>query len=235
MYNSYYYFFQDYWCILLMIVPVLLGLWASANVKSTYKKYAQISTRRGITGTDSARIVLNSQGVTNVSIGPIAGELTDNFNPKNNSINLSQGVYGTNSVAAVGIAAHEAGHAVQYAQGYAPMKWRSALVPVANIGSSLGFYAAILGVVLTLEPLVYIGIALFFGFVLFELVTLPVEFNASRRAITALKASGQFTQDEIKGSEKVLRAAALTYVAALASAVANLLRLLLIAKGNRRN
>lgn len=230
----YYGLFYDYWYLLLAIVPLILGLWASVNVKRTYNKYAKVTTSRHITGDMAAKIVLNNSGVSGVGIAPIAGELTDNFNPKDNTIHLSQSVYQKDSIAAVGVAAHEAGHAVQHAERYSPMLLRSTLVPVANIGSSMGFYLAIIGVLMSFSILVYIGIALFFGFVLFQLVTLPVEFNASRRAIVALRTTNTLSDDELKCAEKVLRAAALTYLVALASAIANLIRLILVAKRNER-
>lgn len=230
----YYYYFSNYWYVLLSIIPFILALIASIKVKNTYRKYSKISTKRGITGLDCAKYVLYSGGVNNVRIGQISGEMTDHYNPKEEIINLSQGVYSSNSISAVGVAAHEAGHALQYANDYMPIKIRTKILPLANIGSSMGFYLAILGIFLTFDPLVYIGIGLFFAFVLFELVTLPVEFNASHRAIKALRESGNFTEEEIYGARKVLTAAALTYVAALASALANLLRLVLIAKDNKR-
>lgn len=231
MYRGFYY--GDIISVLLVVIPLILSLWASFNIKRTFAKYAKVKTARHITGDMAARAVLNNSGVTGVGIDQIPGNLSDNFNPRDNTIHLSQSVYGVDSIASVGVAAHEAGHAVQHAEEYAPMKWRSTLVPVANIGSSVGFYIAILGIFMSFRTLAYIGIALFAGFVLFELVTLPVELNASRRAVVALRQTNALSDEEMKGAEKVLRAAALTYLVALASAIANLLRLVLMSK--RRN
>lgn len=227
-------FYIDYWYVIFVIPPMLLAIWASYNVNSTYKKYGKIANRYGLTGYESARKILDANGLYNVKIEHVKGNLTDHFDPKTNVVRLSDTVYESTSVAAVGVAAHEAGHAVQFAQDYAPMKWRSAILPVANIGSSAGIYLAIIGLVLSFELLAYIGIGLFMAVVAFQLVTLPVEFNASGRAVRALE-KGYLSEDEMKGTKKVLRAAALTYVAAFLSALGNLLRLIMLVNSRRRN
>lgn len=224
-------FWIDYWYIIFVIPPMLLAAWASMNVNSTYKKYSTVSNRYGMTGFDAARRILDKNGLYNVRIEMVSGNLTDHFDPKANVVRLSENVYSSNSVAAVGVAAHEAGHAVQYAENYSPIKLRGAILPVANIGSSAGIWLAILGIFLSMELLSYIGIALFCAVVLFQLVTLPVEFNASRRAINALEGA-YLSDEELKGTKKVLSAAALTYVAALLVSLGNLLRLLTLV--NRR-
>ncbi len=226
------FYFMDYWYIVFCVPPLILALFAQYKVNSTYKKYSKVASRYGMTGADAARMVLRQNGVAELPINQIAGNLTDHFDPRTNTISLSQGVYGSQSVAAVGIAAHEAGHAVQHATGYAPIKLRSALVPVANIGSQAGIWLAVLGIAFATQMLAYIGVGLYLFFVLFQLVTLPVEFNASNRAIAALEGCGRFSDEELRGSKKVLRAAALTYVAALASSVGMLLRLLAIIGGS---
>ena len=226
-------FWIDYWYFIFVLPPLILAIWASYNVKSTYKKYSKVTSFSGMTGRDSAERILRENGITNVGIECIQGELTDHFDPKTNVIRLSQGVYHGNSVAALGVAAHEAGHAVQYAQNYLPMKIRGSILPAANIGSSLGIYIAIIGIIFSFKPIAYLGIILFGFVVLFQLITLPVEFNASSRAIASLE--GRLPSGEADGVKKVLRAAALTYVAALLSAIGNLLRLIALANGRNRN
>ena len=226
------FYYIDYWYFIFVIPPMLLAIWASINVKTTYNKYSKINNRYGLTGAEAARKILDNNGLGHVRIERVAGNLTDHFDPKTNIVRLSQSVHDSTSVAAVGVAAHEAGHAVQYAQGYAPMKLRGSLVPVANIGSYAGIYLAIIGIIVSLPLLSYIGIGLFGAVVAFQLVTLPVEFNASSRAVAALE-SGYLSEDEMKGTKKVLRAAALTYVAALLSAIGNLLRLIMLVSGRR--
>ncbi len=228
------------WTYLVIVLPcVLLSLWASTNVNSTFKRYSsQYSTRR-ITGAEAAQRVLSANSVTGVRIERVSGNLTDHYDPKANVIRLSDGVYDATSTAAIGVACHEAGHAVQYAQSYAPIKIRAAIVPVTNIASKLAMPLILLGLVLTfLESfsftLVYLGIACFGFAVVFQLITLPVEFNASRRAMQAIESTDILTDDEQKGARKTLTAAALTYVAATAVALAQLLRLLLIFGGRRR-
>ena len=225
--------FIDQWYIILVLPAILLSLWASANVNSTFKKYSSVMSRRGITGAESARRVLAANGVYDVKIEHISGNLTDHFDPKTNTIRLSEGVYGSTSVAAIGVAAHEAGHAVQYATGYAPMKLRSAIIPVTNIGSNLAMPLILLGIVLSMPALAELGILAFSFSTLFQLITVPVEFNASRRAVEAIE-NATTDENEVKGAKKVLKAAALTYVAALAVSLANLLRLIMIVNGGRR-
>ncbi|MBQ6710762.1 MAG: zinc metallopeptidase [Clostridia bacterium] len=218
---------------LILLPAILFALWAQSRVKSTYAKYSKAFA--GLTGEEAARMVLEMNGVNDVTIEPIAGELTDHFDPKTNTIRLSKGVYNVTSVAAVGIAAHEAGHAVQYAVGYSPIKLRTAIIPVTNIGSTLSWPLLLIGVLLGNQTLAMAGVLLFCAVVVFQLVTLPVEFNASNRALDTLGASGYLQPEQLDGAGKVLRAAAMTYVAALAQALAQLLRLLMIANRSRRD
>ena len=238
------FFFYDPTYIL-VIIAFLISLWAQIKVKSAYAKYSKVPTRVGMTGAGAADTVLRSGGVTDVGIVGISGELTDNYNPRTNVISLSKGVIDKTSVAAVGVAAHEAGHALQYAEGYAPIKFRMAIIPVCNIASQLAWPLFALGLVFNTAAdagggigywLMQIGIYAFSFAVLFQLVTLPVEVNASRRALTALRASGSFTDEELSGAKKVLTAAAMTYLATLAGSLLQLLRLILIAssRNNRR-
>lgn len=227
------YFYRiDATYIFLVLPAVIFALWAQFNVKSTFSKYSRIASRSGMTGFDSARRILDANGLGDVRIAHIAGDLTDNYNPTDNTIYLSDSVYGSNSAAAIGVAAHEAGHAVQHATGYTPIKIRSAIIPITNIGSNLAMPLIILGIVLSFPTLAYIGVAAFGLSTLFQLVTLPVEFDASGRALKALE--GSLDGDDLASARKVLRAAALTYVAALAVSLVNLLRLLIIVAGNDR-
>ena len=218
--------------ILVLIPAVLFALWAQSRVKSTYAQYSKEFA--SLTGAEAARMVLEMNGVNDVAIEAVAGELTDHYDPKTNVIRLSKGVYNVTSVAAVGIAAHEAGHAVQYAMGYGPIKLRTAIIPVTNIGSTLSWPLLLIGLALGSEMLASAGVLLFCAVVLFQLVTLPVEFNASNRALHTLSASGYLQEEQLAGAGKVLRAAAMTYVAALAQALAQLLRLLMLTNRNRR-
>ena len=228
------------WTYLVLVLPcVLLSLWASANVNSTFNKYSKQLSIRRITGAEAARRVLAANGVHGVRIDRVSGNLTDHFDPKTNVIRLSDSVYDSASTAAIGVAAHEAGHAVQYAQGYGPIKLRAAIIPITNIGSKLAMPLILIGLLLTFAEgfsffFVYLGIACFGLSLIFQLVTLPVEFNASRRAMVAIEGSGLLTEEEQKGAKKTLKAAALTYVAATATALAQLLRLILIFGGRRR-
>ena len=225
---------------LYLVLPcILLAMWASSNVNRTFRKYSEQHSTRHITGADAAQRVLRANGVAGVKIERIGGNLTDHYDPKTNVIRLSDTVYNATSTAAIGVACHEAGHAVQYAQNYAPIKLRAAIVPITNFGSKLAMPLILLGLVLTfLESfsftLVYLGIACFGLSVVFQLVTLPVEFNASRRAMTAIRDSNILTEEEQVGARKTLTAAALTYVAATAVALSQLLRLLVIFGGRRR-
>ncbi len=224
-----------YYYLLLVVPALLVAAWAQYKVKSTFKKYSQYPTASGMTGEQASLLIQRANGIS-VPVSQTAGELTDYYDPKSDSIHLSQPVYGVNSIAAVGVAAHETGHALQYAHGYGPIRFRMALVPVTNFSASISPYFIMFGLIAGLELLSYIGIALFSVSVLFQLVTLPVEFNASRRAVAALQGSGSFTEDEMNGVKKVLTAAAMTYVAALLVSLMNLLRLILLVVGrsNRR-
>jgi len=222
-----FYYFD--WTYVVIVLPVMvLALVAQVKVKSTFKKYSQIASDGGMTGADAARMVLDSYGVTGVQIVPVAGELTDHFDPKDNVIRLSEPVYNARTAAAVGVAAHEAGHAAQYAENYVPMQIRSAVIPATKVGSTLSLPLIILGMIFSISALSFIGVILFGFTVLFQLVTLPVEFNASRRAVAALGSSGRVSQEGVKSAKKVLTAAALTYVAALATALANMVRLMIL-------
>ena len=227
-----YFYGIDATYIFLVLPAVIFALWAQLNVKSTFSKYSKIASRSGMTGFDSARRILYANGLRDVRIAHVAGDLTDHYNPTDNTIYLSDSVYASNSAAAIGVAAHEAGHAVQHATGYTPIKIRSAIIPVTNIGSNLAMPLIILGIILSFPTLAYIGVAAFGLSTLFQLVTLPVEFDASGRALKALE--GSLDGEDLASARKVLRAAALTYVAALAVSLVNLLRLLIIVAGNDR-
>ena len=220
----------DIYYILLVVPAFLLALWAQVKVKGTYKKMSAVRNSRGLTGAQAASRVLYEHGVTNVQIERVSGTLTDHYDPRSNVIRLSDGVFDSTSVAAVGIACHEAGHAVQYAKGYAPIRVRNAILPVCSIGSKWGIPLAIIGLVIGSMVgrwLFWAGILLYALVAVFQLVTLPVEFNASRRALQTIDDTGMLAGEEYKGARKVLTAAALTYVAALAVSLANLLRLIL--------
>ena len=229
------YYYGIDWTYIVYVLPALIfSLWASYNVKSTFAKYTKIASDRGMTGYDAARLILDANGLYHVQIGRISGDMTDHFDPKTNIIRLSDTVHDVRSAAAVGVAAHEAGHAVQYAVGYSPMKLRASIIPLTNIGSTIAWPLVLLGVLLSFEFLATVGVFLFGAVVVFQLVTLPVEFNASRRAVEALKTSGM-SEEGLHAAKKVLTAAALTYVAALATALGNFLRLLSIANRSRRD
>jgi Zn-dependent membrane protease YugP len=205
------------------VIPLLFGLWAQLQVKRTFKRYSEIPTASGMTGAQAAEAVLRSSGLSGVSIRPVAGRLSDHYDPRSRTLNLSEDVGQAATVAALGVAAHEAGHAVQDAQGYRPMRIRQTLVPAAQIGSQLWIFPAFLGLILGSLGLVNIGLVLFLAVVLFQLVTLPVEFDASRRALVALEGGGLLGSVELDGARAVLRAAALTYVAALAASIGQLI------------
>ena len=235
----YYGFGIDMSYVILVLPCILLSLWASSNVNSTFKKYSRQFSSRGLTGAEAARRVLSAHGVGNVRIERVSGNLTDHYDPRTNVIRLSDNVFGNTSTAAIGVACHEAGHAVQYAQGYAPIKLRAAIIPVTNFGSRLAMPLILIGLLLAafgnLSVLfIDLGIACFGLSLVFQLVTLPVEFNASNRALRAIDDSNLLTEDEQAGARKTLRAAALTYVAATAVAFAQLLRLILLF-GRRRD
>lgn len=223
------------WTMILVLPGLLLGMWAQFKVSSTFKKYSAVQARNGQTADGVARALLNRNNCGNVSIQQTSGNLTDHYDPRSNVLRLSSSVYGTSSVAAIGVAAHECGHAMQQNDGYMPLKLRSALVPVVNLGSNLYFPIFILGLLFSWQPLVYVGIACFALTLLFSLVTLPVEFNASNRAIRALTDGNYLTADEVDGARAVLNAAALTYVASAISSLLQLIRLLIISRGRNRD
>lgn len=220
---------------LLLILGVLLSVAASGKMKSTFAKYQMVRSNSGLTGAETASRILNAAGIYDVTIVPIAGSLTDHYDPQSKKLALSQDVYGKRSVAAVCVAAHECGHAIQHNINYAPLNIRTAIVPVANFGSSLSWPIFVLGLVLSAPALTTAGIVLFSLAVFFQVVTLPVEFNASSRALKMLESTGILSHEENTGARKVLTAAALTYVAALASSVLQLLRLIILAGGRRKD
>ena len=235
---GYYYGFD--WTYIVLVLPCLiLSLWASSSVNHTFKRYSTQYSARRITGADAAARVLRNNGVQNVRIERVSGNLTDHFDPKTNVIRLSDSVYDSTSTAAIGVACHEAGHAVQYATHYAPIKLRAAIIPITNFGSKLAMPLILLGIVLSFMgnfsyALVYLGIACFALSLVFQLITLPVEFNASHRAIRAISDAGILSQQELIGAKKTLKAAAMTYLAATAVALAQLLRLIILFGGRRR-
>lgn len=234
----YYYGFD--WTYLIIVLPcIILSMWASSSVNSTFSKYSKVNSIRRLTGAEAAQRVLSANGVRGVRIERVSGNLTDHFDPKTNVIRLSDSVHSSTSVAAIGVAAHEAGHAVQYAQNYAPIKLRSAIIPITNIGSRLAMPLILAGIVLSFlgnlsYALVYVGIICFSLSLVFQLITLPVEFNASRRAMETIESSGILTEEEQQGARKTLKAAAMTYVAATAVALAQVVRLLVLFGGRRR-
>lgn len=224
--------FYDYYYLILVVPALILSLIAQANVKRTYANMSKISNARKITGAEAAMRVLSHYGINNVQVQMTQGKLTDHYDPRSNVIRLSPAVFSGSSIASVGIACHEAGHAAQHAQNYAPIKMRNAVLPVANFGSSMGFTIAIIGYFLGMELIVNIGIILFAAVVLFQLITLPVEFNASSRALKVISETNMLYEDEIPKARKVLSAAAMTYVASLVVSVMSLLRLIM--RTNRR-
>ena len=219
---------------LILVLPAMLfAMWANAKVNSTYREYSKVTTYSRMTGYEAARRILDANGLRNVTIEHVRGELTDHYDPRTNVLRLSDGVYYSDSVAAIGVAAHESGHAVQYRQDYLPVKIRTAILPVCNFGSQAARPIMMVGLVLGSMNLFRFGILLFSLIAVFQFVTLPVEFNASDRAMAALESSGSFTESELDGAQNMLWAAGMTYVAALAVSLANVMRLLLIS--NRRN
>lgn len=231
------FWFYDYWYIVLVMPAIIFSMITSISVQSTFNKYSRVRSSRGITGAEAARRVLDANGLYSVKIAPVRGELTDHYNPKDNTIYLSESVYNNPSTAAIGVAAHEAGHAVQHAKEYLPIKIRTAIVPATNFASKLSIPLIILGLLFSASGLIvlaYAGVACFAMSTVFQLVTLPTEFNASRRALNALSSYGILSRDELGDAKKVLSAAAMTYVAALAVSLMQLLRLLLIVGGNSR-
>lgn len=229
----FYYFDSYYWIIL--VPAMLIALLAQINVSSTFNRYSRIASRRGLTGAQAAEEVLRAHGVYGVRITRVSGKLTDHYDPKTNTIRLSDAVYGSTSIASVGVAAHEAGHAVQYAQEYGPIKLRGAIIPVCNFSSQISILLIILGFALYSRPLFAVGVVLFAVAAFFQVVTLPVEFNASRRAIQSLQDTHMLDDQELRGAKKVLGAAAMTYVAALLVSIAQLLRYILAFNSRRRD
>ena len=222
----------------MVLIGVVICMLASANINRTFQKYSRIRSHSGMTGREAAERLLHANGIYDVTVQHVAGNLTDHYDPRNKTLNLSDSTYASTSVAAIGVAAHECGHAVQHANGYAPLKIRGSLVPVANFGSTLAWPLILIGFLIQGNAsvlLINLGILLFSAAVLFQIVTLPVEFNASSRALKSLETNGILYTEEVADTRKVLRAAALTYVASAASAILQLLRLILISGGRRRN
>lgn len=221
------YFYFDYYYLILVVPALMLAIWAQVQVKTTYRKYSRVPNSRGMTGAYAAQAVLNFYGITDVRIEQVSGNLTDHYDPKSKVIRLSDGVYNSSTVAAIGIACHEAGHAAQHAENYAPIKIRNAIIPVCNIGSTIGIPLALIGWIFSFSILIYVGLGLYAAVFIFQVATLPVEFNASRRAIKVIDETQLLRDEEIGGAKKVLAAAAMTYVASMMVSLANLLRLLL--------
>lgn len=232
-YGGYGYYYRFDPTMILVLIGAMLSVWASSRVNSTFRRYSQVRSMTGMTGAEAAKRILNSQGIYDVTIRPVRGNLTDHFDPRTKTVNLSEAVYHSTSVAAIGVAAHECGHAIQHDVGYAPLKLRSAFVPVANFGSKLSMPLLLLGLFMGMGSLVNLGIWMFVLAILFQVITLPVEFNASRRALRLLGDTGILYDDEVKDTRKVLSAAALTYVAAVAASVLQLFRLLILFGGRR--
>lgn len=224
----------DYWYLVLVIPALLFSIICSLGVKSTFNKYSKVPVRRGFTGADAARLVCRETGADNVTIEEVSGNLNDHYDPRSGVIRLSTPVYGKSTVAAVAVAAHEAGHAGQYANRYAPAHFRAAIVGMTNIGSMMSVPLIIIGFALNFEPLITLGILLFSLIFVFQVITLPVEFNASRRALKALDGASILNTEELRGAKAVLTAAAMTYIAAMAVSLAQLLRLVLLSRGRRR-
>jgi len=224
----------DFYYLVLVVPTLILSMIAQFLVKSTFSKYSKIRCSKNLTGQEAAQLLMRNNSINDVAIEPVSGSLTDHYDPGAKKLRLSEPVYAQPSIAAVGVAAHETGHAIQHAKHYGPLVLRSTLVPVANIGSSLGPWLAIAGIALSFPILLNLGILLFGGAVLFYVITLPVEFNASARALAQLRSSNLLTHEELSGVRKVLTAAALTYVASALSAIMNLLRLVLLSRNRRR-
>lgn len=221
--------------MIFVIIGAVISMWASGKVNSTFRKYSRVRSMSGMTGAETARKILDSQGLYDVQVRSVKGNLTDHYDPRTKTVNLSDSVYGSSSVASVGVAAHECGHAIQDAQGYAPLSFRTALVPIANIGCNLAWPAILIGLLFGMSPFLQLGILMFSLGVLFQLITLPVEFNASNRAVALLDQQGILQGEEIAGTKKVLGAAALTYVAAAAAMILQLLRLVILFGGRDRD
>ena len=236
------YYFESYYLYIVLVLPcVIWAMIAQIRVQSAYGKFSRVRTARGLTGAETAEKILRSQGITNVAVAPCRGHLSDHYDPRTNTVFLSEGVYGSNSVAACGIAAHECGHAIQHATGYAPLRLRAALIPITNLGSNLAMPLVLIGLLLSSFSydsdvgfyIAFAGVICFATATVFQLVTLPVEFNASRRALSVLESQGSVSLEEKSGVRKVLWAAAMTYVAALFVSLANLLRILILVMGGR--
>ena len=223
------------WTMIVLLPAILLAVWAQNKVKSTFEQYSRVRSRRGITGREAARAILTSYGLGSMPIKPIAGQLTDHYDPQSRSLSLSEPVYDSTSIAAIGVAAHEVGHAVQHATGYKPLALRNSIVPVVNLTNMASWPLFLMGLIAGNSRLMNIGILLFVGVVLFHLVTLPVELDASRRALKVLSSNGMMDGDEVTGARKVLGAAAMTYVAALVQSVLQLVRLLLLRNSRSRD
>jgi len=226
-------YYYDSSSLIFLLPALLFALWAQARVNSTYKRYSRVTGSRGITGAQVARTILDQNGLHNVQVEHISGSLTDHYDPRGDVVRLSDGVYGSASISAVGIAAHECGHAVQHAERYTPLVFRNTIIPVTNIGSKLSVPLILIGALINSYPLILLGILAYSLMAVFQLITLPVEFNASARAMDTITSGYILEDDEQRGARKVLNAAALTYVAALASSIAQILRLLLMFSGRR--
>ena len=224
----------DYYYLILVVPTLILSMIAQVMVKSTFSKYSKVRCSRNISGRDVAMLLMKENSINDVAIEPVRGSLSDHYDPGAKKLRLSEPVYGHPSIAAVGVAAHETGHAIQHARGYGPLVLRSTLVPVANIGSSFGPILAVAGLFFSFPLLTNLGLLFFGAAVIFYIITLPVEFNASARALALLRNSNVLTQEELKGAKKVLTAAALTYVASALTAIMSFLRLLLLSRGRRR-
>lgn len=228
-------FWIDYWYVVLVLPAIIIALVVQIKMSATYSKYSKVYSRSGVTAEEAARRILNANGLYDVTIERVSGNLTDHYDPRTNTVRLSDSVYGSNSLAAVGVAAHEVGHAIQHARDYFPMKVRSAIIPATNFGAGISPLILIIGVIFMSDPLIIAGIALYSLTAVFQLVTLPVEFNASRRALETLDNYGILERDELPQVRKVLGAAAMTYVASLLVSLMYILRLVMIFGGGRRN
>lgn len=228
-------FWIDYWYVVLVLPAIILALVVQIKMSSTYSKYSKVYNRSGVTAEEAARRILNANGLYDVAIERVSGNLTDHYDPRTNTVRLSDSVYGSNSIAAVGVAAHEVGHAIQHARDYFPMKVRSAIIPATNLGAGISPFLIIIGFIFMSDPLIIAGIVLYSLTAVFQLVTLPVEFNASRRALSTLDNYGILERDELPQVRKVLGSAAMTYVASLLVSLMYVLRLVMIFGGGRRN
>ena len=223
------------WTMIVLLPAILLTVWAQSRVKSTFEQYSRVRSRQGITGREAARAILTSYGLGSMPIKQIAGQLTDHYDPSTRSLSLSEPVYDSTSIAAIGVAAHEVGHAVQHAQNYFPLKFRNAIVPVVNLTSGASWPLFLVGLMAGNSRIMNIGILLFLGVIVFHLVTLPVELDASLRALAVLSSNGMMDRDEVSGARKVLGAAAMTYLAAALQAVLSLVRLILLRNSRSRD